>query len=118
MNERCECHECTLARYRTSFQWQIDQAMGRGAANVPTEPSGAPLNPHQNYDRDSKIGGILEKTAFETYKPPMREHLVQSIARDLMGVTLTADESNQLMGLVSYAAQGEKNGRDRDQRGI
>jgi hypothetical protein len=24
--EPCQCHECTQARYRGSFQWQIDQA--------------------------------------------------------------------------------------------
>jgi hypothetical protein len=24
---RCDCHECTQARYRLSFQGQIDQAM-------------------------------------------------------------------------------------------
>ena len=25
-HERCECHECTQARYRLSFEWQLDQA--------------------------------------------------------------------------------------------
>lgn len=22
---RCDCHKCTQARYRMSFQWQLDQ---------------------------------------------------------------------------------------------
>lgn len=30
--ERCECHDCTQARYRGSFQWQMDQA----TSNTPT----------------------------------------------------------------------------------
>jgi len=31
MNEpRCECHECTQARYKSSFQGQFDTAMGMG----------------------------------------------------------------------------------------
>lgn len=29
MTEQCNCHECTQARYRTSFQYQVDQALQR-----------------------------------------------------------------------------------------
>ena len=33
----CDCHMCTQARYRTSFQYQLDSAMG----SVLTEPQSA-----------------------------------------------------------------------------
>lgn len=35
---QCECHDCTQARYRTSFQYQLDQAMNPIRAVVSTEP--------------------------------------------------------------------------------
>jgi hypothetical protein len=34
---RCECHECTQARYRMSFEWQLDQ--GRAKPQAPLMPS-------------------------------------------------------------------------------
>jgi hypothetical protein len=26
-HERCECHDCTQARYRSSLQWQLDASL-------------------------------------------------------------------------------------------
>lgn len=35
---QCECHECTQARYRMSFRYQLDQATNPIRTVAPTEP--------------------------------------------------------------------------------
>lgn len=35
MNERCECHDCTQARWKSSFQGQMAVAVGGGTIVFP-----------------------------------------------------------------------------------
>jgi hypothetical protein len=41
-NSECNCHECTQARYRGSFQYQYDQALKQTPAEPSPEPEAAP----------------------------------------------------------------------------
>jgi hypothetical protein len=34
MLERCECHECTQARWKTSFEYQINQIYPRDTSPI------------------------------------------------------------------------------------
>lgn len=36
-HKKCECHECTQARYRSSMQYQIDCALRPRIVEVPIE---------------------------------------------------------------------------------
>jgi hypothetical protein len=38
-HESCECHECTQARYRTSFQWQLDELLRSSGEVITVKPS-------------------------------------------------------------------------------
>jgi hypothetical protein len=42
VNIMCNCHECTQARYRGSFQWQIDQAAKSASPSEPRTEIGKP----------------------------------------------------------------------------
>lgn len=63
--ERCECHACTQARYRLSFQWQLDQMLERGQRHEQCQSAGSESDPGNGAEPSVELGNHAAEPAGE-----------------------------------------------------